>query len=191
MSEKKEKKKREYKGRYSYLNDFKLNDANEYEYQGNVFELEQKEAEYKPLFQRVFLYLIGNIVMLLVAGFVPFQGMVGAFYVFIPYVLEILFLGLLFNAFLVMRESAVIREYKYNKSYKRVQLYGGALMGNHIFAFATAVIFILIKGADPILFSLVYLCTKVVSFYLTKEITQKLLSLTYKQIQFKKTGEEN
>ncbi len=184
------KKKKEYKGRYSYLNDFKLNEANEYQYYGNVFRCINKEEERNGILKSVLIFLVVDAAMILLAGCVPFAGMVGAVYVFIPFVLEIVFLGLLIYAYSLIRPQTDLREYVYNKSVKRVQFYGGALMGNHIFAFVTALIYIMIKGADPLLYSALYLLSKVVSFFCTKEAVQRLLRLEYKQIQFKEPAGE-
>ena len=72
MSEKKEKKR---KGRYSYLNDFRLNEQNEYEYQGNVYAVDLPGEQKKKLLRSVLILLAECAGLILMAGVVPFEGL--------------------------------------------------------------------------------------------------------------------
>ena len=184
------KKPKKRKGRYSFLNDFKLNEANEYEYTGAVYELEGNIEEQKKTLKNTLMLLTGIALALLLAGIVPFEGMMEAFYVIIPYVFEVGFAALLISAAYGIYSHDQLREYVYKKSAGRVGIYGPGLMGNSIIRLVSSTVFLLIKGVGRPLSTMIYYLVLALQIVLEIRAVQTLMRLKYRLVKERKTVSE-
>ena len=184
MSEKKKEEKKR-KGRYSYLNDFKLNEQNEYEYQGAVYALQLDEKEKSELFRKTLLMLSAVALLIILCGIIPFEGMMNSFYIIIPYVFEIGFGAFLINAVYTIYKNEELREYVYKKSAGRIGVYGPGLLGNSIIRLVGSLVFLLLKGSTRPLYGILYFLITVVLIFLEIRSVQKVMNLKYRTVKQK------
>lgn len=181
-----EKKERTHKGRYSYLNDFKLNDNNEYEYMGNVYQLDLSETEKKTAFARLRNFYIALFVVVILGGFLPFEAMLGAFYVILPFFFEVAFtIWLAFSIYTVLRNET-LREYQYKKSFERIRPFSGTVMVNAAIGLFTSVLFLTINGTANLFTAILYLFCKAGAFLLGKQTASSADLFSYRKIQERK-----
>ncbi|MBO7698234.1 MAG: hypothetical protein J6S38_04260 [Erysipelotrichaceae bacterium] len=178
-----EKKERKHKGRYAYLNDFRLNENNEYVYEGKIYEIELDEDQKKRL-------IIGGSLMQLLlmafsigSGFIPFSGTSGTFYVVIPLAFEIIMILLQLPALYKIFTRDTLREYEYRKSYERLRPYYFVIAINAAIGFAGSLIFGRINGFEPLMHSLPYIFCRFAVFALSLYLFRYYQILTYRQIQ--------
>ena len=181
MSDKKDTKKR--KGRYAYLNDFKLNDNNEYEYKGNIYELDINSEDKSTLTKKSIILLSALVIVAIASGCLPFKGMLGAFYVIVPYTFEVIFSLLLIPCIYTVIRKNILREYEYKKSIERIKPYAGVVMIDSVLGLFTSVIYVSINGIEPVIVSILYILSKAVSFFIAKALVDVSDGYKYKQIQ--------
>ena len=184
MNEKKEKKR---KGRYSYLNDFKLNEQNEYEYRGNVYAVDLPGEQKKKLLRSVLFLLAECAGLILLAGIVPFEGLMNTFYVIIPYITEIGFAGFLISAVGTVYRNDELREYVYQKSAGRLGVYGPGLLGTSIVRLAASLLYLLINGIGKPLSAAIYFLITLLLIVLEIKAVQSVMALKYRLFREKKT----
>lgn len=83
------KSEKKYKGRKAYLNDFKLNDKGEYNYEGILYGWAGEEEAYKSTLRILWILGILQTAALLAAGFVEAPGIMNSFYVVLPYAISL------------------------------------------------------------------------------------------------------
>lgn len=81
-------KKRPKRGKNSYLNDFHVNLAGEYIYEGEVYACAGGEAEVKALRLRLWAYAAVIAAASVISGCISAPGMQNCFYVMLPYIGE-------------------------------------------------------------------------------------------------------
>ena len=181
----KEKKERKHKGRYSYLNDFKLNESNEYEYKGNVFESNLSKEEKSDLVKQSAIFHLLLTFSVLIGGFIPYKGLNGDFYVVVPYVFEVIFLLLEYPILYKLYKKDVLREYEYKKSVDRVRPFYYVIVINAAIGIGACIADGLSNGFDPIALSLIYGISKVGSVIFATILANLFKKLSYKQVQYR------
>ena len=181
----KEKKERKHKGRYSYLNDFKLNESNEYEYKGNVFESNLSKEEKSELVKKSAIFHLLLTISVLIGGFIPYKGLNGDFYVVVPYAFEVIFLLLEYPILYKLYKKDVLREYEYKKSVDRVRPFYYVIVINAAIGIGACIADGLSNGFDPIALSLIYGVSKVGSVIFATILANLFKKLSYKQVQYR------
>lgn len=184
MAEKKELRK--HKGRYSYLNDFKLNDNNEYEYMGNVYQLDLSGSEKKTALSRLRNFCIALFAVVILGGFLPFEAMRGAFYVILPFFFEVVFTIWLATCVYTVLRNETLREYQHKKSFERIKPFSGTVMVNAAIGLFASVLYLTINGTGNLFTVILYLLCKIGAFLLGKQTASSADLLSYRKIQEKK-----
>ena len=104
------------KHRYEYLNEFKVNDTGGYEFKGSHYIMEAQGNQWK-----MWLFLVGCVGTVVMAGFVPCGGMYNSFYVILPYAIEVCLAAyaVYVNARIALAKGKM-RDYVYEKTVPRV-----------------------------------------------------------------------
>lgn len=176
-----ENKERKHKGRYSYLNDFKLNDNNEYEYKGNIYQLSINEQDKKDLLKNTIIFHGLLIISVIISGFLPYKAMRGIFYVIVPYIFEAIFVfWLVYILFTIFRKD-ILREYEYNKSFKRIRPFYYVIAINSAIGIGGCISDTLLNGFEylAIVYGICRLCSTLSSILLV----EKYKVLSYELIQ--------
>jgi hypothetical protein len=96
----------------TYLNDFKMNEAGKYEYQGKHYVFSGGESEQKAAYRKLWIMFAALAVMIIGSGFITAGGMSNTFYVIIPYIGELCALFALgWNHFKLLTKGEEIRSY--------------------------------------------------------------------------------
>ena len=110
-------KKRRKRGENSYLNDFHLNLAGEYIYDGELYACQADPDTQKMQKRKLWVYTALMLLTVLASGSIPAPGMLGSSYVILP------FLGELIAIFSVVwavcklgRDWNAVREYVYERT---------------------------------------------------------------------------
>lgn len=142
----------------AYLDDFILNDHGEYDYKGVV---------YKPTGQidkkMMTMLIVCGFACIILAGFIPFSGSMHAFYIIMPYMVEIVLFGLLSYSFIqFVYHLNELREYIFNKSYLRFRPYSVLLFGNYGLSIICTLVYSLINGFE--IWAIIYTLFQIMSF---------------------------
>ena len=159
----KENKEKKHKGRFAYLNDFKLNENNEYEYHGNVFKIELSNEEKKKLIIKCIGLHLLLMITILVGGFLPYEAMNGSFYVVVPYAFEFIFSLLILPKMFTVFTKSVLREYEYKKSVDKIRPYYYVIAINAALGFGSCLLYGFLEGFEPILITAIYALSKLLS----------------------------
>lgn len=110
-------KRRPKRGKNSYLNDFHLNLAGEYIYEGECYACRMAEAERKKLRLRLWALAALSTLSATAGGFIPAPGMQNCFYVLLPYVGELIGSVSVVWAFAKLGSNwESVREYTYERT---------------------------------------------------------------------------
>ncbi len=173
------KKKKERKYRYAYLNDFKLNENNEYEYRGDIYVPDMGREE-KDAFLKRLLFLHLLLAAIIVAGgFLPYKAMNGTFYVIVPYVFECLFVFLLFPCLYTVWKKDGLRAYEHEKSAAKIRPYYYVIAINAAIGIIGCIIHGILHGFEPAAVSGAYLIFRVLSLLLSYFLQKSCLLLRY------------
>ena len=117
-----EKKKRSI--RPEYLNDFKKNEGGEYEYVGKMYSCGYSNASAKKEVMLHLLLCILAAVLIVLAGCLKNTGMDGRLHILLAYAVSLVVTAIsLPRAVMVVMKKGVVREYEYQRKYKRVPIY--------------------------------------------------------------------
>lgn len=110
-------KRRPRRGKNSYLNDFHLNLAGEYIYEGAYYTCRTSGAELKKLRLRLWALAVLAVLAALAGGFLPAPGMQNCFYVLLPYAGELISaVSVLWALAKLGADWQRVREYTYERS---------------------------------------------------------------------------
>ncbi len=108
---------KKYKGRRAYLNDFKLNDKGEYNYEGILYAWAGEKEAYRSTLLTLWVLGVLQMIMSVSAGFVEAPGIMDAFYVILPYIISMVAGVSVLWAVIRMTEGKVpLRAYVYKAS---------------------------------------------------------------------------
>jgi len=153
------------KNRRAYLNDFKKNEAGEYEYQGVLYAFADSEEARKRAYTKLWLLLALTAAAVIGSGCVSGAGILNTFYVIIPYIGEISCLfALTHYHFKLLTKGDEVREYVYTKTHPRMAPAAMLLAFFAIVGFAMSLLYSILSGfADGAVNTVVYLVLKAVS----------------------------
>lgn len=77
------------KGRRAYLNDFKLDEKGEYQYEGLLYQWAGEEEAYRHTLLALWGLGVLQMISVLAAGFVEAPGVLKGFYVIFPYIVSL------------------------------------------------------------------------------------------------------
>ena len=177
--EKKEKKEKKSRYRFSYLNDFKLNDNGEYEYQGPIFHCDLKDEERLALLKKAAIVHAGLLAVIPGSGFLPFEAMVGSFYVIVPYVFECFFSFFLIICLYTVWKKKELREYEYQRNAQRIGSSYLLICFNALIGLIGSSIYCLIRRPESILISLLYISARLITAGISYHLNRMLSRLTY------------
>lgn len=174
-------KEKEKKGRHAYLNDFKLNENNEYEYRGAIYEPQFSDEEKKRIhIKGGILHLLLSACIIL-AGWIPYQGLAGSFYVVIPYAFEVIFIAWQYPHFFRCFFKDSLREYEYRKSAARIRPFYFVIVFNAALSMIAALLYGTFNGFEPVSISLAYSLLQLTCFALAFYLTFVFNGLVYQQ----------
>ena len=105
------------RGRRSHLNDFHLNVAGEYVYDGSFFACRSSEESLRGSKRAVWIMAAALALAVVAGGCIPAPGMQNCFYVLLPYLGEFLGAGSVIWALVKLgTDWSAVREYNYKKS---------------------------------------------------------------------------
>lgn len=167
------------KNKRAYLDDFVQNDSGQYEYKGTIYKI-VSEFDKNYLIYRIIILsacLVG-------AGFVPFSGSMHAFYIIMPFMVEIVVLALFIYAFIQFNGSkGEIREYIYKKSVERFKPCSSLIIGNIGLTFACTIVYSVFNGFE--IWAIVYIALHVIAFICIRQFYAYASSIKYDKISLK------
>lgn len=177
-------KKRRKRGENSYLNDFHLNLAGEYIYDGELYTCQADPDTQKMQKRKLWVYTALMLLTALASGSIPAPGMLGSSYVILP------FLGELIAIFSVVwavcklgRDWNAVREYVYERTVPALP--GRALC---VAAFAAAgilceLLYVILSGhGGQLFYAFLFVILKVISLICALTIRRKLKSLNWAEV---------
>lgn len=183
-------KRRPMRGKNSYLDDFHLNLAGEYIYEGAFYACGTKGAEQKQL--RVRLWALSALALLsvLAGGFLPVPGMQGCAYVLLPYAAELLAAVSVIWAFGKLgRNWDSVREYTYERSVTVLPHRTALTAVFSLIGIVAESIYLLVSGAQgQMLFAVIYYALKFVAMVSALGIHRALARTNWAKVP--KNGDE-
>lgn len=172
-------KKSPRKNKREYLNDFVLNDNGEYEYKGIIYKI---NGELNIKYFVIRLLLVVSCVI--ICGIIPFSGSMHAFYIIMPYIVEVGVLALLVYAFLtfIIRRKE-LRDYIYKKTVERFKPYSSFLMGNFGLSLICVGVYSLINGFE--VWAIGYCLLQIIGFVLIRQFLMKISEISYEKVDLK------
>lgn len=177
-------KKRRKRGENSYLNDFHLNLAGEYIYDGELYACQADPDTQKMQKRKLWVYTALMLLTALASGSIPAPGMLGSSYVILP------FLGELIAIFSVVwavcklgRDWNAVREYVYERTLPALP--GRALC---VAAFAAAgilceLLYVILSGhGGQLFYAFLFVILKVISLICALTIRRKLKCLNWAKV---------
>ena len=134
--------------RWKYLNDFVEDENGNYKYVGRVYRLLEEGTTLRREITVLWLLFAAALVCHLAAGCLPVSGMLGTFYVVLPYSFVIFGLGFWLWALTKLMEGRrEMREYIYN-SYTRLPMIAKSTALAAAITILGEIIYILIHGFE-------------------------------------------
>lgn len=172
------------RGRRSHLNDFHLNVAGEYVYDGSLFACRSSEESLRGSKRAVWIMAAALALAVVAGGCIPAPGMQNCFYVLLPYLGEVVAAASVVWALAKLgTDWREVREYNYEKSVavlpvRTVVTAGFAALGivcEGIFFFAN-------KPADKALFDLLYVLLKLIVLLCALGVRAKIMQAEWDKI---------
>ena len=135
--------------RKEYLNDFKKSDDGSYYYGGKYYEFSGDERAFKKSLILLIILIALLITIIIGSGCVSAGGMKNAFYVIMPYILEVSALfALCWYSFKMLSHGKAIKEYVYKSAHPKIPVIALILAGFSAIGLICSVIFTLINGNE-------------------------------------------
>ena len=164
----------------AYLDDFILNEQGQYEYKGIIYKIQNTDFELKSLI----IMLVLSFVCIIAGGIIPFSGSMHAFYIIMPYIVEIVLFGLLSYAFFEFcTHYKELREYIYKKSYEKFKPYTSILIGNMGLSVICTLVYSVFNGFE--VWAIVYVGLHVIAFILIRKFSADMNELKFDKISLK------
>lgn len=160
----------------THLKEYKRDANGKYVYTGDIYRLEKDKKDIDKLIKKLWFIILIMFGLEIVAGAIPFKGMIGTYYLIIPYGIElIMVLGLLWANFYFSNARYELTSKQYKKSIERFKIDTIILMTLTVLSFILSIIYIIFNGFhNDVLFFSIYLIIKIVvcilSFYVYKSI---------------------
>lgn len=171
------------KRKYSYLNDIKLDENNNYVYQGAMYSCTLDSEERKKLILKMSVLAALMIILTIIAGVMPYEGLMGHAYIVLPYVAQAIFVVLTVSCLYAIYRKEHLREYEYEKSVLRIRPYLTIALISSVLSMINSVVNSVIHGFDPIVITCLYpafaFAVSLISVYLLR-LTKNLV---YEQIK--------
>lgn len=148
--------------RWSFLNDFKKDEAGDYIYQGKTCCFAGDEATRRRAYGRLWVLLVVMVAAAIGSGCVSGAGILNTFYVILPYLGEICALfALTWYQFKLLTKGAEVRAYIYEKTQPRMAPAAVIVAFFAIVGFAASLVFSVSSGfRDGIADAVIYLALK-------------------------------
>lgn len=153
------------KNRWSYLNDFKKDEAGQYTYQGSCYCFAGDENERRRAYGKLWALLVVIAAASVGSGCVSGAGILNTFYVILPYLGEICALfALTWYQFKLLTKGAEVRAYIYEKTQPRMAPAAVIIAFFAIVGFITSLVFSVMSGfRDGVAAAVIYLALKAVT----------------------------
>ena len=141
-----------------------------------IYKLEKDKKDIDKLVKRLWLIILIMFGLEIVAGALPFKGMINTYYLIIPYGIElIMVLGLFWANFHFSNARYGLTTKQYKNSIERFEIDTIILTISSVFSFILSIVYIILNGfANDVLYFVLYLIIKVIvcllSVYLYKSI---------------------
>lgn len=169
-------KKRRKRGENSYLNDFHLNLAGEYIYDGELYACQADPDTQKMQKRKLWVYTALLLLAALLSGSIPAPGMQNCFYVILPFLGELIAaVSVVWAVVKLGRDWSAVREYVYERT---VPALPGRALCAAVFAAAgilCELLYLALSGHGGQLFSaLLFVMLKVLSLICALTIRREL-----------------
>lgn len=168
------------KNKRAYLDDFILNEQGQYEYKGIIYKIENTDFNLK----NTTIMFIVSFICIIIGGIIPFSGSMHAFYIIMPYIVEIALFGLLSYAlFEFATHHKELREYIYLKSYDKFKPYTSILIGNMGLSVLCTIVYSFINGFEK--WAIVYVLLHAIAFILIRKFYADTSAIKFDKISSK------
>ena len=170
--------------RREHLNDFHLNVAGEYVYDGALYACQSSEEKQHRIKRAVWGMVAILIVAVIAGGCIPAPGMQNCFYVLLPYLGEVVAAASVVWALAKLgTDWREVREYNYEKSVavlpvRTVVAAGFAALG----IVCEGIFFFTNKPADKALFALLYVLLKLIVLLCALGVRAKIMQAEWDKI---------
>ena len=182
MNEKDTKKKK--KNKRAYLNDFELQDNGEYTYKGTVYKY---EGDWKDCRKKLWTLCALLAVLTVGAGLVPYGGMMNAFYVILPYIVEVC-LGayLIYNVLRLTKGEGEVREYVFTKTFEQFSGWFMILFVSAVMCLLGEILHLILSHSlEGVWLSLLFIALQSMVFGTVSGFSRQCQSMTFKKMKTK------
>ena len=177
-----------FKDKLNPLKDYKRNSEGKYVYKGIVYKCKLAKDEFNKLYKKYWLINVLMIVICLVNGFVPFEGMIYKLYVVIPFCIELICLLMLLRSMVTFSDGKdTLTERQYKKSVENIGVYTIFMMIICVIAEVVGIIYVLNNGFNnDLLYYLIYCLIHLVLFGLAANLNHEVNKLEFEKIDTSK-----
>lgn len=169
------------------LKDYKRDANGKYVYTGDIYKVEKDKKDIDKLIKILWIIILIMFILEIIAGAIPFKGMIGTYYLIIPYGIElIMVLGILWANFYFSNGRYGLTNKQYKKSIERFQIDTIILMIFSSLSFILSIVYIILNGFDKdgLYFGL-YLMIKAIICVLGAYIYKNIKALNFKTSPYK------
>ena len=173
------------------LKDYKRDANGKYVYIGDIYRVEKDKKDIDKLIKKLWFIILIMFGLEIVAGAIPFKGMIDTYYLIIPYGIElIMVLGLLWANFYFSNARYGLTTKQYKKSIERFQIDTIILMIFTVFSFIFSIIYIILNGfSNDVLYFSLYLIIKIIICLLSAYVYKSIKVLNFNISPYKSKNE--